>query len=135
MLTLLKHRQAMLSIQQVASNEDPLTRTRTHTLYRPPLPSISACGQQVMALMAEHWTVRQKAGVIFQNNAKRNNGEEMEREASYQALKSHLLHVLERLTLFHAFYSYVTRTLSPPTPTKWHATLITNVFQTFIASS
>lgn len=111
------------------------SHAHTHTLYRPPLPSISACGQQVMALMAEHWTVRQKAGVIFQNNAKRNNGEEMEREASYQALKSHLLHVLERLTLFSAFYSYVTRTLSPPTPTAWHATLITNVFQTFIASS
>lgn len=62
--------------------------------------------------------------------------EDSEREASKGALKSHLLHVLECQSLtFCAFYSYVTHTLSPPTPTAWHATLITNVFQAFISSS
>lgn len=107
-------------------------------LYRSPLLSISAGGQRIMALMVEHWTLRQKAGVIFQNNTKKGQMEEREREkASKEALKSHLLHVLECLTLdFLCFVSiYVTHTLSPPTPTVLHATLITNVFQAFISSS
>ncbi len=87
-----------------------------------------------MALMAEHWTPRQKARVMFQNKTKGLKGE-TERKISQRALKSHLLHVLDCLPLnFFAFYPYVTHTLSPPTPV-WHATLITNVFQAFISFS
>lgn len=111
---------------------------RIHTQrYRSPLLSISVSGQRAMALMAEHWTLRQGAGVIFQNNTKKGQRKrEGDRKTSKGALESHLLHVLECLTLsFFAFYSYVTHALSPPTPTAWHATLITNVFQAFISSS
>lgn len=45
---------------------------------RSPLLSISAGGQQIMALMAEYWTLRQKTGVIFQNNTKKGQREERE---------------------------------------------------------
>lgn len=61
----------------------------------------------VMALMAGQRAVRHKAGVIFQNNAKRNDGR---RRASHQPRrKSHSLGVLERFALsFSAFHSSVT---------------------------
>lgn len=100
-------------------------------LCRSPLLSISAFGQWVMALMLKTGQSDRKQGLSFKTMPKGPKG-----RASKGALKSHLLHVLEcRSLTFFAFYSYVTHTLPPPTPTAWHATLITNVFQAFISSS
>lgn len=125
----------MLSFQQVALNEDPPPQ-HTHT----PIQVTPAFHFSMWSVSngTDGWTLdtQTESRGYLPKQCQKAQREERDREASKGTLKSHLLHVLECLTLnFLAFYSYVTHTLSPPTPTAWHATLITNVFQTFISSS
>lgn len=77
---------------------------------------VTPVGQRVIALMAEHCTLRQKTGVIFQNNTTR--GERKNLRGGLESHESHLLCALQCLTLnFFAFYSHVTHTRPPPTLT------------------
>lgn len=73
--------------------------------YRLSLLSISAGGQQVMALKAEHWTLWQKAGLSSKTTQTGPKGKERETNPQREHLKSHLLCVLKRLTLSFFFLS------------------------------
>lgn len=68
-----------------------------------------------MALMAEHWTLRQKAGVIFQNNTKKGpKRREGERKNLKGGLEKSLTPVLECLTLDFLCFVSICHPHTPP---------------------